>query len=383
MRDRDVLPGRRFPAWLTALVIAIGMLGVFSATAAAEPAKFWGVDPQAAPSLQQLEKLRAGGVDTLRIQIAWGETQPEPSRWDWAASDHLVGAAANAGIEVLPVLSGAPEWAVKQVPVSAGANSLAPMTLPAKTGAQRSAWSLFVKEAVHRYGPNGDFWTENPNLTPQPIRTWQIWNEPNFKYFVARPNPAEYGKLVKISFSAIRSVDSGGQLILAGLFAEPKEGEHRYKNLKPRPAYFATEFLEKMYASNPGIKSKFSGIALHPYTRNYARLTPTIEKVRQVLKEAGDPNKGLWITELGWSSQPPTQSNLFAKGPQGQVTQLKNAFKLLEQKAAAWHVKRVFWFSIDDQDGLCNFCNGTGLFSEGFVPKPSWPAYVKFAGGTP
>ncbi len=36
----------------------------------------------------------------------------------------------------------------------------------------------------------------------RPIRTWQIWNEPNFKYFVAKPNPGEYGKLVKISNAA-------------------------------------------------------------------------------------------------------------------------------------------------------------------------------------
>src|SRR5690242_19181942 len=104
MRYRDVLPGRRIPARLTALVVAFGLFGVFAATAGAEPAKFWGVDPQAAPSLQQLERLRAGGVDTIRIQVGWGETQPEPGRWDWSASDHLVGAAANAGIEVLPVL---------------------------------------------------------------------------------------------------------------------------------------------------------------------------------------------------------------------------------------------------------------------------------------
>src|SRR5690242_13493489 len=143
MRDRDVRPGGRLPAWLAALAVSIGLLGAFASAAGAEPAKFWGVDPQAAPTLEQLQRLRAGGVDTLRIQIGWGETQPEPGRWDWSAADHLVGAAANAGIEVLPVLSGAPNWAVKEVSVSSGGGSLAPISLPARSSAQRNAWSLF------------------------------------------------------------------------------------------------------------------------------------------------------------------------------------------------------------------------------------------------
>ncbi len=38
------------------------------------------------------------------------------------------------------------------------------------------------------------------------------------------------------------------------------------------------------------------------------------------MREAGDGGKGLWITELGWSSKPPVEANnLFAKGSQGQA----------------------------------------------------------------
>ena len=218
-----------------------------------------------------------------------------------------------------------------------------------------------------------------------PIRTWQIWNEENFKYFVAAPNPAEYGKLVKLSAAAIKGIDPAAKLILGGMFAYPKEGEDKYKKIKPRPAYFATEFLDRMYKSTPGIKTKFQGVALHPYTYNYQRLIPYIEEFRDVLKEHGDAGKGLWITELGWSSGHPSAANGFnryEKGPQGQVKQLKGSFKLLEERQALWKVKRVYWFSVDDQASNCNFCDGSGLFGPGFVPKPSWPAFVKFAGGS-
>ena len=86
------------------------------------------------------------------------------------------------------------------------------------------------------------------------------------------------------------------------------------------------------------------------------------------------------MTELGWSSKP-RRTELFAKGPGGQATQLKGAFRVLEKRASKWHLQRVYWFSVDDQRGSCNFCDGSGLFAKGFKPKPSWCAYVSFAGG--
>ncbi len=27
-----------------------------------------------------------------------------------------------------------------------------------------------------------------------------------------------------------------------------------------------------------------------------------------------------------------------------------------------WKLQRVYWFSVDDQAGACNFCDGSGLF---------------------
>ena len=168
------------------------------------------------------------------------------------------------------------------------------------------------------------------------------------------------------------------------MFARPKGG----KSMKERPkrAYFASDFLEQMYERTPGVKSKFDGVALHPYTARYQELPGEIEEFRDVEKANGDSRKGLWITELGWSSQPPPSNplrNVFAKGVGGQASQLKGAFGLLKAKQAKWRLQRIYWFSVDDAAGACNFCDGSGLFGEGFVPKKSWYAYVKFAGGTP
>jgi hypothetical protein len=372
---------RQAQALLRALVAAmVCALAIGAATAQALPRTFWGVVPQAYPSLEQLQRLQRGGVRSVRVPIVWPLVQPEKNGpIGWGAVDSQVEAASRTGISVLPFLVGAPKWAVPLVPVPGGHGTKASRNLPTR-GAAARGWSAFVQAAVARYGPSGSFWLEHPSVPPRPIRNWQIWNEPNFEYFVTHPNPAEYGKLVKLSSNAIRAVDPGAKVILGGLFARPKEAEF---TRRPPLAYFATDFLDQMYERTPGIKSKFQGVALHPYTSTYKRLTPYIEELRTVLKANHDAGKGLWITELGWSSKHPTFGNSFAKGRQGQATQLKGAFNLLRSKRAKWHVQQVDWFSVDDQLGACNFCDGSGLFAKGFVPKPAWSAYTHFAGGRP
>ncbi len=366
-------------AWLAALLLALALSAVVTSAATALPATFWGVDTQSTPTPEELQRLHRGGVESLRIPVAWSVVQPvKGGRIDWTGVDAVIRSAASAGIDVLPFMYEAPAWAVPRAVVDRRNQLSAPRNLPVRTGAQRSAWAAFLEQAVTRYGPSGSFWAENPAVPKRPIRTWQIWNEENFKYFVSRPNPAEYGKLVSVSYSAIKSIDRGARIVLGGLFARPKEAGWKRK---PPAAYFATDFLEQMYKRTPGIRGKFNGIALHPYSYSYQDLTPDIEEMRAILKRNHDSGKGLWITELGWSSQPPTHSNLFAKGVGGQKKQLEGAFRLLRAKQRKWRVQRVYWFSVDDQPASCNFCDGSGLFGEGFTPKPAWYAYARFAGG--
>jgi hypothetical protein len=355
-------------------------LAATAPAAPAVPGDFWGVSPQNPPSPEQFQRLRAGGVDSVRIPISWSATQPlSGTEANFASPDQLIAGAAAAGLNVLPFVYDAPAWAVTPARVP-GSSAKAPKTLPVKTGTQRAAWANFLKLIVARYGPGGSFWVANPALPESPIRTWQIWNEENFKYFVVRPSPADYGKLINVSYAAIKSVDPGAKLILGGMFAQPREAQFKSK---PAQAYFATDFLDGVYKTTPGVKSKFSGVSLHPYTASYQQLTPDIEAFRLVLKENHDAGKKLWITEIGWSSEPKSAGDSFAKGPKGQVTQLNGAFNLFKSKATKWKLQRIYWFSVDDQAGLCNFCGGSGLFGDGFVPKKSWFAYVKFAGGRP
>jgi hypothetical protein len=348
------------------------------------PANFWGVAPQAIPTAEQFQRLKLGGVDSVRIPMDWGAIQASAgANFNWNATDDLVGGAAGAGLEVLPFVTGAPEWAVPSALVNRASNSFAPLSLPVRNAKEKTGWTEFLTAAVRRYGPDGTFWAANPGVPDRPINTWQIWNEENFKYFVAHPNPVEYGKLVRLSTPLIKGIDPSAKILLGGMFATPKEAQSKSR---PPQAYFASDFLRLLYKKTPGIRSLFNGVALHPYAYDWQGITEHVEEIRTVLKENHDAGKGLWITELGWSSGRPSASNGrngFEKGPSGQATQLRGAFGLLKRNAARWKVRQVFWFSVDDQPGACNFCDGSGLFGPGFKPKPSWMAYVKFSGGQP
>lgn len=388
MTRATVHPTRKAAA--LALVLAFLATFAFAARAEALPAKFWGVVPQTSLGEEHFERLARGGVESVRVSLGWGDLQAQRGGpIQWGGVDYLVEQAALSGLDVLPTISGAPTWAVPTANVQGDRTAKAPAHLPVH-GAAAGAWRSLLIQAVERYGPGGQFWLTHPNVPAKPIRAWQIWNEPNFKYFVAKPNPAEYGKLVKLSYSALKAADPGAQLVLAGLFSQPLGARYiRVVKGKPRLLhphsinYFASYFLEQMYKTNPGIKSRFSAVALHPYTETWRYLTPEIEEVREVLAASHDPAKSLWITELGWSSGPKRSNDAFAKGPGGQLAELRGAFKLLTTNAAKWRIKRLYWFSVEDAKGYCNFCDGTGLFTESFTPKRSWNEYVKFAGGTP
>jgi hypothetical protein len=90
--------------------------------------------------------------------------------------------------------------------------------------------------------------------------------------------------------------DRGARLLLAGLFGRPSGSSSKSV---PKRAYFASDFLDRMHDSTPGISGAFDAVALHPYSYSYRQLAPQIEELRAVLRQHGDSEMPLWITELG------------------------------------------------------------------------------------
>lgn len=365
---------RKLTAILLAALVAVAVPVATSGATHHVPRGFFGVAPQGTLTPEDARYMKAGGIESVRFTLIWPAIQStEKGGYDWTYFDEVVGVAARAGLRVLPVINSTPGWVAKDS-----------TTLPVKSAKQRAAWAAFLKAAMKRYGPGGEFWTEHaqegvnyePAITePQPIREWQIWNEANFYYFTYPVSPAAYAKLVTVSSKAIKSVNPGAKVVLAGLFGEPTAGGKR--------GMPAAKFLERLYAV-PGLKNRFDGVALHPYAVDSETLEELVEEFHQVSVENHD-RPGLYVTEMGWGSQNDFNQDAFEQGIHGQVLQLRGAYGYLIDNQRRLNLKQVDWFSWKDLHGTCNFCDSVGFFPEGphFKPKPAWHAFVGITGGRP
>jgi len=357
-------------------IVALPVSSSGAPTASARaPAGFFGIVPQAPLTAEDARYMKAGGIESVRVPMFWSEIQPSArSGYNWATVDRAVLTAVQAGLNVLPSLGTTPAWLAGKA-----------TTLPVRNARQRAAWMEFLRAAVRRYGPGGEFWTEHapggvgPNYIPvvsrpMPIRTWQIWNEPNFFYFAYPVSPSSYAKLVTISSKAIKQTSPSAKIVLAGLFGNPDESGKRGMD--------ATRFLDALYRSR-GIKSRFDAVALHPYAFHVDDLEELTEQVRAVVLAHHDRGAGLYITEMGWGSQNDPNVVAFEQGQHGQVRELRDAYGYLLANRRRLNLKQVSWFSWKDFRGACNFCDSVGLFREGprFKPKPAWRAFVSLAGG--
>jgi Bacterial Ig-like domain/Glycosyl hydrolase catalytic core len=145
----------------------------------------------------------------------------------------------------------------------------------------------------------------------------------------------------------------------------------------------AWQFLNNLY-SVAGIKSKFDAAALHPYASTIDKLRNGIRRVRGVMRNRGDENTPLWITELAWGSAAPDRFGI-NKGLQGQRDMLRRGFKLILENRKLWRVERLFWYHWrDPQDPVasCSFCGSAALLHYNRTPKPAHAAFLNFAAET-
>jgi Beta-galactosidase len=363
---------------LTAVaVLALALAATFlpagsSGAPTTVPTGFFGIAPQGQLTPEDARYMKAGGIETVRFTLIWPAIQPTAKGgYNWGYFDEVVEVATRAGLRVLPTFNSTPSWL-------AGKST----TLPVKNAKQRAAWTAFVEAAVKRYGPGGEFWKQHaqvgvnyePAITkPLPIKEWQIWNEANFFYFTYPVSPSAYARLVTISSKAIKRVNPGAKVILAGLFGEPTA-----KGSRGMPA---AQFLERLYAV-PGLRSRFDGVALHPYAVDSETLEELTEGFHAVSTENHD-RPSLYITEMGWGSQNDFNQVAFEQGIQGQVRQLRGAYGYLIDNQRRLNLKQVDWFSWKDLRGTCSFCDSVGFFREGarYKPKPAWHAFVALTGG--
>ena len=297
------------------------------------------------------------GVGIVRQPLEWSQVELSPGYFDFSAYDGFVGNAAAAGVQILPVLVGPPEFRS-----SRPADSTSRAMFPPESNAD---FATFAGAAVRRYGTGGSFWMEHPSVPYRPIHSWQVWNEPNIpNWWRSGPSARRYVALLRAGAAAIREADPGAEVVAAGL-----------PNSHLGVPFL--EYLAQMYRA--GAKGLFDTLAIHAYSRNVAGLLSLAESARVVMNRHHDRSR-LWITEFGWSTS--GDPSAFRVGQHGQADRIAAAVPALAAERRALRLRGVVLFKWRDAAPPPGAAGDpwplhTGLFDVHGAPKRSFRVFAR------
>ena len=299
-----------------AAALCLALMASPAAADARVPKDFVGIDSQdtfqfafnndTAGADRNLAAQAATGIHIHRQPFTWETIETSPGTYDFSATDRYMERIAASGMRVLPVLFDAPDFHNKKRdnPTANGIFS------PPKNG---KVLGKFGAALIKRYGPKGSFWRGKPGKFKRnsAIRSWQLWNEPNLRfYWGGRPNAKQYVKVLKQAYRIMKRADGKAEIVTAGM---PESSTKRAIGLK--------KYITQMYKA--GGKKWFDTIAVNAYAKNTKDLNRRIKLVRKVMKKRGDKKAELWITEIGWADA--GKKGPFVKSPKGQAREIKKA----------------------------------------------------------
>lgn len=282
-------------------------------------------DPAWAGGAAEWDRMASSGVEAVRTAFYWYSLQPNgPEAFDFSVKDQLVLAAARRGLGVLPVVHGTPAWA-----------ALNPGD-PASPPRDNADLARLLTALVGRYGPDGSLWAEHPEVARQPIRAWQIWNEPNLtRYWNVAPWVTSYVAALKVAHRTLKAADPGSKTVLAGL---------------PNESWKA---LQAIY--DAGGRRSFDIVALHPYTGKVENTVRVVKIVRRAMTRNKDSKLPIWVTELSWPAskgKAKQEGGDFATTDSGQAKRLRSALELMAGERKRLKIDRVYWYTWLSTEGI-------------------------------
>ena len=302
-----------------------------------------------------LARQHAAGVRLIRQTFHWDRIERAPGEYDFHEYDGYMTALSRAGMDVLPILFTPPRFRARR--------DAARGTYPPDDPDDMAA---FAARLVRRYGPDGEFWADHPDVPKHPIRAWQVWNEPNLPvYWPDGPDPQQYVELLTAVGKAIKRADPGARVVSAGL-SESRQG-----------IPFA-DFVRGMFDAGAG--DTIDVFALHAFAHDTAGSVAAAEAARKLLAELGS-KAPIWITEVGWASGGPASP--FTVGPDGQAERIRAALETFERRREELGLLGVIYFNWRDapvyEGGQDFFGLHTGLLDNEGNAKPALDAYRSVA----
>jgi polysaccharide biosynthesis protein PslG len=326
-----------------------GFLGMVAEDAFARPGAY---------RSRSLDRVREAGAGLVRQTFDWTLIEHSPGRYYFPYYDRFVAALAERGLRLLPILFNPPPFRSSAPPRARRRG-----TYPPRRFADLGAFGAVL---ARRYGPGGSFWRSRPRLPQLPVRSWQIWNEPNVPvYWPPGPDAAAYARLLRVTGQAIKRVDPGAEIVTAGL-AESELGV-------PLQSY-----LEGMYEA--GAAGTFDVLALNPFAPDARGVLGVVHAARRVSAAHGDFTP-VWITEFGWATGGPPSAFRVGEGEQADL--IEETLVELASRRRELQLRGVIYFNWRDslpyQGGRDFFGLHTGLLRRSGSAKPALDSYRRVA----
>lgn len=220
---------------------------------------------------------RQANVGWTRITLRWRDVNPSQGVWNFSAYDGLINAAQAEGLQILVLLSTAPQWA------GGGANGNTPPT-------NMAYWNEFVRRTAQRY--NGK------------VAAYEVWNEPDISGSSSPGvgwdrNLTQYPRYVDYLRGAAKKIRaySPGTLVVGPV----SRSEPNNKTVE-----LFRQIEQTIYTDGPG-SSFVDVISFHAGAENNqstSKINDWIDSHLSTLRVQNPSNalKPVWITEYGWKS---------------------------------------------------------------------------------
>lgn len=225
---------------------------------------------------QRVATLKALGVRIVRVTVRWDAVEAVEGEDDWTAPDAILPAVVAGGLQPVVTLYGTPSWAN-----GGRAANVAP-----SSGA---TFAAFAAAGAERY--------------PE-VRRWTIWNEPNQRRWLSLPSPSLYvTRLLNPAYAAIHAASPRSKV--AGGVTAPRGGSGGVSPVAfirgmGRAGARLDAYAHHPYALQPG-ETPWGGGCSRCETITMATLGRLLTETTRAF---GRPVR-LWLTELGYQSNPP------------------------------------------------------------------------------
>ncbi len=179
-----------------------------------------------------------------------------------------------------------------------------------------AGWKKSVEAAVKKYGRNGLFWKDHPELPPHPVKYYEILGETNIDSYTPPPginSDKYYFEFLKDAYTIIKSIDPSAYVIAFGTaggnigtwfgISYYSQFDYEYKPGMKMKFYGWLRFIENV--NNLGGYKYYDAIGLDCYSQPYGpdykgNIVKALIVLRESMKKYGIEQKPVWFTEVGY-----------------------------------------------------------------------------------